>query len=252
MQRSQLGGLGARKAEIMVDDRVTKGGRIPTLILVFFLIDLGLGLVYLGDYLAGRPSRMLTGFFDLDGEANIPAWYSSIQWFCTALLLGIFAHRHVSLSRPKSWPIAALSLVFLVISVDEIAVIHEQAGGLSDRLLPGGSRRNIAFSQTGIWMLLLGVPLIVLLLRLILLVRPYFRRAPRALVRLSLGIAIALAGATGIEILSNFVTPGSTNSVLQVLAEEMWEMLGGTIALWGSYEVLQAHEFRLTLDELEV
>lgn len=239
-------------AEIMANDPAKKAGRIPSLILVFFVIDLGFGLAYLGDYLAGRPSRMLTGFFDLDREANIPAWYSSIQWFCVALLLGIFANRHVSLSRPKSWPIAALSLVFLVISVDEVAVIHEQIGGLSDRLLPGASRGNIVFSRTGIWMFLLGVPLVVLLLKLILLVRPYFRRAPRALVKMFLGVAIALVGAIGIEILSNFVTQGSANSVLQVLAEEMWEMLGGTITLWGSYELLQANEFGLKLDKVEV
>ena len=43
---------------------------------------------------------------------------------------------------------------------------------------------------------------------------------------------------SGIETLTNFITPGSVFGVLQVLSEEFCEMLGGTIVLWGSYELV--------------
>ena len=59
---------------------------IPRFIIVLFAVDLALGLVYLAYFLIGHPYEPLARLIDLDGEANLPTWYSSIQWFCVAYL----------------------------------------------------------------------------------------------------------------------------------------------------------------------
>ena len=202
------------------------------------MIDLALGMAYILNELAGRPYVRLTAFLDLGKEGNLPTWYSSIQWFCVAILLGIFAHRNFSLSQRKSWLLLTLPLLFLVLSLDEVAQIHEWLGKMSDMLLPGGSRKNTLFSQTGIWMFAIGVPFLALFVVLILSLRIYFQRVPGAFAKIFLGTLFMLAGTIGIETLTNFITPGSVFGVLQVLSEEFCEMLGGTIVLWGSYELV--------------
>jgi hypothetical protein len=85
---------------------------------------------------------------------------------------------------------------------------------------------------------------------LILSIRSYFRRAPGAFVKIFVGMAISLAGALGIETLSNFVDFDSVSGIIQVTAEELCEMGGGTIILWGSYELLCIHGFAFRFDNV--
>jgi len=169
-----------------------------------------------------------------------------------ATLLGIFAQRNFRLSQSKSWLLVILPLVFLAFSLDEVARIHEWLGSKSDILLPGGSRENtLHFLRTGIWMFVIGVPFLTLFVMLILSIRTYFQGTPGALVKILLGMAIMLAGATGVETLSNFVARDSVYDVLYVFSEEMCEMLGSTIVLWGSYELLYRYGFAFRLDKAE-
>jgi hypothetical protein len=226
--------------------------RIPTLILIFFMIDLALGIAYIFTYyLADRPATTLPVFLDLKQEGNLPTWYSSIQWFCVATLLGIFAQRNFRLSQSKSWLLVILPLVFLALSLDESARIHEWLGNKSDIFLPDASRENTLFSRTGIWMFLIGVPFVTFFVGLILSIRTYFRRTPGALVKILVGMAITLGGATGVETLTNFVAPHSVYDVLYVFSEELCEMLGSTLVLWGSYELLYRYGFAIRLDKVE-
>ena len=131
--------------------------RVPIPILALLAIDIGFGVAYLLIYVAAQPT-FLTPLLNLDVESNLPTWYSSIQWFCVAGLLAIFAIRNFSFSQKRSWPLLALPVVFLGLSLDEVAMIHERIGIRSDAFLPGGSRANTLFIKTGIWMFLLGVP----------------------------------------------------------------------------------------------
>jgi hypothetical protein len=226
--------------------------RIPPFVVILFMFDLALGVAYLGNYLAGKPFAGLNQLLDLNREANLPSWYSSIQWFCVAILLGLFAQANFSVTQRKSWLLAVLPLLFLALSVDEIAQIHEKLGRKSDLLLSGGSRQNTLFYRTGIWMFVVGVPFLIFFVALIFSIRTYFRRTPAVLAKIVLGMAVMLTGATGIEILYNFVPPNSAYTVLEVFAEELCEMLGATIVLWGSYELLESHGFVFKLDRVEL
>src|SRR5690606_30400245 len=87
--------------------------RVPALILLVFALDLLLALLYVGNYMVGHEYEPLTRFVDLDGEANLPTWYSSMQWFSVALLLGLFAYRHFEPKTLRSWALIMLPLIFL-------------------------------------------------------------------------------------------------------------------------------------------
>ena len=226
--------------------------RVPLLILVFFAVDLALVIAHVLDYLAGNPHWMLTMFLDLGRENNLPTWYSSIQWFSVAVLLAIFVRANFRISHLNSWPLLMLPMIFLAFSLDEVATIHERLGNKLDIFLPGGSRQNTLFSTTGIWMFAIGFPFVVLVGFLFLSVRTYFCRTPGAFTKIVLGMAITLAGALGIETFANFVGSNSAHTMLQVISEELCEMLGSTIVLWGSYDLLCRYRFNLTVDEVEL
>jgi hypothetical protein len=232
-------------------DKMTSPLRVPIPVLALFAIDIGFGVAYLLIYLTAQPT-FLTPLLNLDGESNLPTWYSSVQWFCVAGLLAISSIRNFSFSQKRSWLLLALPVVFLGLSLDEVAMIHERIGGWSDGFLPGGSRANTLFIKTGIWMFLLGVPFAAFVAGLMISIRTYFRRTPGALVKLCLGLAVTLVGAVGIETLSNFTTRGSAYAMLQVLTEEVCELLGSTIILWGSYELLAEHRFEIKIDRVEI
>ena len=61
----------------------------------------------------------------MNTEANIPAWYSSAALLLAAMLLWIVsAATKQRGGRPIYWRL--LSLVFLALSIDEVAELHEQ------------------------------------------------------------------------------------------------------------------------------
>lgn len=222
--------------------------RIPPLILVLLAIDLAIGLAYVLNYWAGRPYRPLSLLLDLNGECNLPSWYSSVQWFGAAALFALFAYRRFDRSSPRSWLLIVVALMFLAFSFDETVQIHEAVGKRTDVLLPGGARAGSAFGHTGIWMFVVGIPFLVFFVYLILATRIYFEQAPGAFVKLLAGMGIFLAAATGIEALSNLVTPGTAYDVLENFFEEVLEMAGSTIVVWSGYELLCKDEFSFGVD----
>ena len=208
---------------------------IPTLILVFFAADTVLGAAYICNFWAGEPSEWLSHQLDLDGEANLPTWYSSIKWFCVAALFAIIALSNGQRTPAKSWPVMGLALLFLALSLDEVAGIHEWLGRQSDALLPNGTRAHTIFETTGIW-IVLAAPFGLILGGLTIRARHYFTRDLSARAKFIFGMALFLFGALAIEMVSNFIA----YNVYLVFAEELSEMLGSTIVLWGIYELMHA------------
>lgn len=67
---------------------------------------------------------------DLDAEANIPAWYASATLFACALLLGVISRRARRQGARFIGHWGWLSGLFVLMSVDEIAQLHEHLGRL--------------------------------------------------------------------------------------------------------------------------
>ena len=215
---------------------------IPVLLLFIF----GFGAVYLITQFSPLPAEL----FDLNQEANLPAWYASTKWFIAALLFGAYAFGNLRADDAGTWPLILLPILLAALSADETAQIHERLGVRSDALLPGGSRTGFVFGRTGIWMGLIGIPFIVAFGFMLRSLRPFFHDSPAALAKLAFGMAVMLTGALGVETAYNFVTSGSLWETMQVFAEEMLEMLGATIIVWSGYDLALKHRLTLTIDRL--
>lgn len=215
--------------------------RLPTLILVCFLVDVGLCGLYVGNFLIGQPSQKLTSLVDLNGENSLAAWYSSTQLFGICILGAIFAQNRIRKDH-RAVLLVGLPLLFLAMSIDEAVQIHEWLGAKSDRLLEGGTREQTMFAKTGIWMFVIGLPFTALFLAWAYSIKKYTSEKPHCLRRMVLGMVVLLAGALGFEFASNWTT--GTTYVLGVVAEEFCEMAGATIILWAVYE--------LAIDQLPV
>jgi len=218
---------------------------MPKFIGFFFLFDLALLFLYLINWRLGQPFPFLTEFVNLGGERNLPTWYSSMQLLLVSSMLAILLSRKFNKNNMESWALLILCLIFAILSLDEIAMIHEWLGYESDVLLPGGSRENTPFSRTGIWMFLIGIPFFVFLISLIFCLKRYLKKGSHITNKYFIGLIIFLGSATGIEIISNFVSKRGITHVIQISCEELGEMVGVTIILWATYELLVSYNISL-------
>lgn len=91
-----------------------------TVVLSFAVLHIATNFIpyHMGHGLGSMP------MFDLDAEANIPTLYSSVALLCCSALLTLIASiRRKHKTSYYAW--AGLAILFLVLSVDEGAALHE-------------------------------------------------------------------------------------------------------------------------------
>jgi len=76
--------------------------------------------------------------FDLNGEANFPTWYQSSTLLLSSILLALIASVKRIAGARYLWHWRILSVIFLYLSIDEAACIHEQADKLGPALHAAG------------------------------------------------------------------------------------------------------------------
>jgi len=162
--------------------------------------------------------------FSLDREANVPSWFSSALLLTAAALLAVVAVDALARKAPWARHWAGLSLVFVALSLDETAEIHERIGSW----LRAHLHLHGPLHYAGV------VPA----LALALFVGVAYLRFLRALPRLTrLGILLAagvyIFGAAGVEAASGWWAEGhgsrSTAFLLVSTIEENLEMIGTTL-----------------------
>jgi hypothetical protein len=221
---------------------------IPQFVIILFAIDFLFCFLHVVNFLVGFPSVQITRLLQLDGEMNLPTWYSSVKWFCAAYLFGIFSIRNFDWDNKRSWVLLLLPLVFLVFSIDEVAVIHEYLGVKSDALLPTGNRKDTLFKNTGIWFVVLGIPVLLFCLFVLSSIKKFLMRSPHVFRKMKIGILIFFGGAIGMEILQNIPSSKNLGYILQNILEEGMEMGGVTVLLWAAHDLLLANGFTWHLD----
>jgi hypothetical protein len=82
-------------------------------------------LQYAVGHLGHSSLAPIARLFALHGEGNVPTWYSSLLFFVAALLLELIA-RATSPDRRQARRWTCLALVFVLLSLDEAASVHEQ------------------------------------------------------------------------------------------------------------------------------
>lgn len=176
-------------------------------------------------------SHIMFELFDLDSENNIPTWYSSLLWAIaarTALVAAGHAAGDDDGVARRSWTL--LGWIFLLLSLDEVASLHERLLGLA------GDSMGLAGSFYYSWVVLAGL----LAVGVAGALAPFVLRVRRDVAAcLVVAAALFLGGALGVETLSSAVNLGSIASVEQtgltwvrmVLLEELMEMMGPIIAI---------------------
>ena len=212
-------------------------GRLLKLILG---IDIGLILAnfisYGCIYFSGGGAKFLADRFILSEESSLPTWYSSLQIFiCASLLFSIgLGARQLRQKNFRRW--WGLSLLFLYISMDEVATIRESIAGHSKRYLETSGVFHYSW-------VIVAIPAVILLA---LLYARFVIQLPNPVRNLFfVSGAMFIAGALGFEMISAFIRSASgvtslmdAPTRLQVMyaiattIEEALEITGVTVFLY--------------------
>ena len=188
-----------------------------------------------------QPNQLSGGLvwlFDMNGEANVPALFSSGLWLLAAVLaLAVGSSvRGYGNDRTAAW--TGMAFLFVFLALDEAVQVHERVGAVIDgrASLSGFFHYGWVFAGIG-FLLTMGLVFLPLLLRL----RPMFA------LLLVLSGAIFVSGALGIEMLGAAVESGSMTSfplrlnwTRAIVLEEALEMTGVVLLIYTLLRMLSA------------
>jgi hypothetical protein len=203
-------------------------------------------------------AKPLTFLFGLNGEGNLPAWYSGTQLLLIGLsflLLSTWLFREDERVAPLKRLFRVAGAVFVYLSADEIGQIHENfsrvlqswhwlylveirglaAIGIKRHKLHGGSFWIPLFAVIGIALLVWLWPQIV----------RGWQLWRREILLLGVGFAIMVFGATVIETIGNFLPAESASRLIEVGVEETFEMFGASVMLYAIVRVVASAGSRL-------
>lgn len=104
---------------------------LAIIMVLFVLINLG---IHFSWFFWHQDFWSLNWRFDLGGDMSVPTWFASAMLFMCTVLLAICAEiadrRQTGFVR--SWQ--GLAIIFLMMSIDEIATLHEWSGTLLESL----------------------------------------------------------------------------------------------------------------------
>lgn len=157
----------------------------------------------------------------LDTENSLPAWYSSILLFFNAAALGMIATVAKTKNDTDAIYWIVLAWVFLFLSADEVASLHER---LSDPVLNALDASGVFFFA---WVIPYGAVLFVLTLSY---ARFLLRLPRRSLILFGVAGVIYLGGAIGMDMVGGAIADknGADNTpyVVAMIIEETLEIAG--------------------------
>jgi hypothetical protein len=191
-------------------------------------------------------SPLMQSLFDLNSEANVPTWFSSSALLVASLLLAAVGFVERARGRRDVGYWLVLSGIFLFISVDEVARLHERTTvPLREALGAGGV---LYYS----WVILGGA----FVLALAVAYWPFLRRLPsRTRILFVTAAVLFVGGALGVELIAGYyrdlIGPSYRDGLLEVALsnlEEVMEMLGVVVFVFGLLSHLrsQVAEVRIT------
>jgi hypothetical protein len=221
----------------------------PEILTGSIVCELILVAIYWFDILNGSQSQ-LHSLFDLDGEGNIPSWFSSVQLMIVALAFWTHALRQPRGLRPSKAFFGFAGCAALYASMDEAGQVHEAITAWLGRRyidwLPN-------FTVTHFWMVMVVVALIMMVIQIFARDLSTLWRGHRRLVFMALlGVGIGLGGAMGVEAIGYKLLHGIKTTIwykAEVSVEEFMEMLGGSLILFATLKLNGALELKRALTE---
>ncbi len=185
----------------------------------------------------------LTAVFDPVDEASITTVFSMLNLLIASSLLFVIYLNAKTRHEPGSRYWLILSVVFLALSVDEVAQVHERAGNLlAERgLFTSADDFNPDYVVTGLFALVVFVVLI-----------PLLRQLDRKTLVLFLGAGgLFVGGALGMELVELALLRGDTaegDAILDArsIVEEAGEMYGVALFNFALFKLLPQRRLSLT------
>jgi len=144
----------------------------------------------------------LLRLFDMDGEANLPTWYSTMLLLCSAALLASIAARTGSQTPRMSHYWWLLAFGFLAMSIDEAAMVHDLFDAPTARVLDDNTHPALFYA----WV----VPYSLLALALgVYFLRFLWRLPANIRWRFIVAGTVYVSGALGIEFLEGLAAAES-------------------------------------------
>lgn len=200
--------------------------------MLLIAVELTLAGMYVVVNNAMGPWR-LRPLFDMNAEANIPAWFSSLQLFAIGFVLFLAASSSLRRADGLAGLLRVLGVGFVFLSMDEAAMVHEKVTDV----LAGEAWAPRFRDNHGIWMFVYGAVGVALLAAMHRSLWRICRLYPRDVARVGMGLAVLLAGAVGVEVIGyEMGLEGRPTPVLTtyVAIEEFCEMLGASLVLVAS------------------
>jgi len=198
---------------------------------LLLLIDLLLVLAYLLERSIGSPLWLLRRLADLDGEASVAAWFSSMQLCLVGLVVLLKARRPGTLAPVGGVFLYGIAATFFFLSADEALSLHESitAGLKHVSWLP-------RFHGHGIWIPIYLAAVLAFLFTSYRRVRFLWLHSQRQSAMVFGGFALFLLGAVGLEMIGYQAIESTTSLayVVEVACEEGLEMAGVSVILAGA------------------
>jgi len=187
---------------------------IRNLLIVAVILLICHGALTIYHYRVEELPWLLRQIFDVDEEQTLPTWFSAFLLFIASAFLWLCARGKRSGADPWAVYWYILAVGFLLMSVDEVAGIHETINSVIEAHWAVGG---------GILALVIGLCFV-----------PFLLQLPRrtAILFLVAGVAY-ISGVIGIEILGQPMDADTLEYNLLTLVEEGLEMFGVILFLYG-------------------
>jgi len=202
--------------------------------IIWFLVFVALSLIVIHSviltiyYIVGDPDKFdFIRMFDLDMERNVPTLFSSLILAMSAFCFYLLSISTEETLAKKSRYWLGLSFVFIFLSFDESAKIHEKLGDFTENYIDASGYLHYP------WVISYGI--LVLILGL-LYMKFFWKMEKKVFISFMLSAFIFLSGAVGFELLgANESSLHGTNSLMYSILytiEESLEMFGVIYLLW--------------------
>lgn len=233
------------KVQFYISSRFARTVALVLGSIVAGLTALSLLVQFLSFYLSSLTSQIDSedgrlDLFNLPSDGNIPQWYSSSMLLICSILLAIIAVAAKNTNYRFHW--TGLSLIFLYLSADEAASLHEKVSTVLEGQLNTGGILHYA------WVLPYGF--IVLVFAMV-----YFKFVLDLPARTRLLFVIAgvlfVGGAIGAEMITAYYADtGRRESLTYYLVahvEEVLEMLGVVVFIYALLLYISVHARSLNI-----
>ena len=208
---------------------------------ILFLMIADIVRLILGHGFGHHTVMGLARLFDLDGEGNVPAWFSTVQLSLASIVCGAvyLSQRSEGLPFARHW--AVLGILLLLMSLEESVAVHDHLNLLANRKLG----THIVFGTP--WV----IPAALFCLIAWWSFRGFLKALPERTRRLIfLSGAVFVLGAVGVEsvygilISGLFGYPPHHGNLLfgfMTLVEEFMEMVGIALFIYAVVDYASQH-----------